>query len=272
MESRMLELGGVSLIHGDCLIEMQNIPDKSIDAIICDLPYGTTACKWDTIIPFDKLWEQYNRIIKDNGAICLFAIEPFTSNLVCSNIKYFREKLTWVKHKPSNIGNAKYMHLKYSEDIIIFSCGRCTYNPQMQPRISDRVRQAQKGTSKQWRTNRDTQEVSFTTQYKPRDWNTFDANLKYPSNVISIPAVVSNSKEKVSHPTQKPVALIEYLIKTYSNEGDLILDNTAGSMTTAIAAINTGRKCICIEKDDTYFELGVKRVREHLLEANQRLF
>lgn len=264
---------GITLIHGDCLVEMQNIPDKSVDAIICDLPYGTTACSWYSIIPFDKLWEQYNRVIKDNGAICLFGIEPFTSLLITSNIKKFREKLTWEKHKPSNIGNAKYMHLKYSEDIVVFSNGKCLYNPQMQPRISDRIRQAQKGNSKQWRTNRkDSQEVSFATQYKPRDWKTFDANWKYPSNIISIPAVVSNSKEKVSHPTQKPVALIEYLIKTYSNEGDLILDNTAGSMTTAIAAINTNRKCICIEKDDKYFEIGSERVIKRLEEQKSRLF
>lgn len=263
----------VKLIKGDCLVEMQSIPDKSIDCIICDLPYGTTACKWDTIIPFDKLWEQYNRIIKSKGAIILFGTEPFTSELILSNRDMYREKLTWVKHKPSNIGNAKYMHLKYSEDIIVFSDGKCTYNPQMQPRISDRVRQAQRGNSKQWRTNRkDTQEVSFATQYAPRDWHTFDANWKFPSNIITIPAVVSNSKEKVSHPTQKPVALIEYLIKTYSNEGDLILDNTAGSMTTAIAAINTNRKCICIEKDDKYFEIGSERVRKHLENKQLKLF
>lgn len=219
------------------------------------------------------MWEQYNRIIKDNGAICLFAIEPFTSNLVCSNIEYFREKLTWVKHKPSNIGNAKYMHLKYSEDIVIFSCGRCTYNPQMQPRISDRVRQAQKGKSKQWRTNRkDTQEVSFATQYEPRDWNTFDANWKYPSNVITIPAVVSNSKEKVGHPTQKPVSLIEYLIKTYSNEDDLILDNTMGSGTTAVACINTNRKFIGIELDENYYNIACKRVEETMNNKQLNIF
>lgn len=255
----------IQLWHGDCLELMNNILDKSVDAIICDLPYGTTACKWDVVIPFDKLWAQYNRIIKDNGAICLFGSEPFTSFLITSNIKKYREKLTWQKHKPSNIGNAKYMHLKYSEDIVVFSKGKCTYNPQMQPRISERVMKAQRGKSKQWRTNRkDTQEVSFATQYEPRDWNTFDADWKYPSNIVTIPAVVSNSHEKVPHPTQKPVALIEYLIKTYSNEGDLILDNTAGSMTTAIAAINTNRRCICIEKDDYYFEVGSKRVKEHL--------
>lgn len=113
----------------DCLIGMSRIADGSVDCIICDLPYGTTACYWDSIIPFEPLWEQYKRIIKPKGAIVLFATEPFTSNLICSNIKQFREKLTWVKHKPSNIGNAKYMHLKYSEDIVVFADGKCTYNP-----------------------------------------------------------------------------------------------------------------------------------------------
>ena len=253
----------IKLIKGDCLIEMQNIPDKSIDAVICDLPYGTTSCKWDNILPFDILWRQYLRIIKSKGAIILFGTEPFTSELILSNRDMYREKLTWVKHKPSNIGNAKYMHLKYSEDIIVFSNGKCTYNPQMQPRISDRVRQAQGGNSKQWRTNRkDTQEVSFATQYAPRDWHTFDADFKYPSNVINIPSVVSNSKEKVPHPTQKPIALIEYLIKTYTNEGDTILDNTMGSGTTGVACISTNRKFIGIELDENYYNISCKRVEE----------
>ena len=171
------------LLHGDCLEEMDKLISEGIkvDAIICDPPYGTTACKWDSVIPFDKMWERLNKLIKPNGAIVLFGNEPFTSELICSNKSMFREKLTWEKHKPSNIGNAKYMHMKYSEDIVVFSNGKPTYNPQMQPRLSDRVRQAQKGQSKQWRTNRkDSQEVSFATQYEPRDWSDFDANYKYP--------------------------------------------------------------------------------------------
>ena len=257
----MIELNRI--YNEDCMEGMKRIPDGSVDCIICDLPYGTTACKWDTVIPFDKLWEQYNRMIKCNGAICLFGIEPFTSFLVTSNIKMFKEKLTWQKHKPSNIGNARYMHLKYSEDILVFSNGRYTYNPQMQPRISDRVRQAQKGNSKQWRTNRkDSQEVSFATQYEPRDWKSFDADWKFPSNIITIPAVVSNSKEKVSHPTQKPVALIEYLIKTYSNEGETILDNCMGSGTTAIACINKNRNYIGFEIDKEYYDLSIDRINK----------
>lgn len=253
----------IKLIHGDCLVEMQNIPDKSIDMILCDLPYGTTACKWDTIIPFEPLWEQYQRIAKPNAAIVLFCIEPFTSALVMSNVKEFREKLTWEKHKPSNIGNAKYMHLKYSEDIIVFAHKKSTYNPQMQPRTSDRVRQAQKGNSKQWRTNRkETGEVSFATQYQPRDWKSFDADWKYPSNIIKIPAVVSNSKEKCDHPTQKPVALLEYLIKTYTNEGDTILDNCMGSGSTGVACVNTKRSFIGIELNEEYFKIAEKRIKE----------
>lgn len=262
----------IKLIHGDCLVEMKNIPDKSVDMVLCDLPYGTTACKWDVVIPFDKLWEQYRRIVKDNGAIVLFGIEPFTSYLVCSNVAYFREKLTWQKHKPSNIGNAKIMHLKYSEDIVVFGKG-CTYNPQMQPRISNRVREAQKGNSKQWRTNRkDTQEVSFATQYEPRDWNTFDADWKFPSSIITIPAVVSNSKEKVGHPTQKPVALLEYLIKTYTNEGETILDNTMGSGSTGVACVNTNRNFVGIELDKQYFDIAKKRIGDAILDKESRLF
>ncbi len=258
----MIELNRI--YNEDCLEGMKMIPDGSVDCIVCDLPYGTTDCKWDVVLPFDRLWEQYNRIIKGNGAICLFGVEPFTSLLVLSNMKNYREKLTWQKHKPSNIGNAKYMHLKYSEDVIVFSSGRCTYNPQMQPRKSDRVRQAQKGNSKQWRTNREgTQDVSFATQSKPRDWHSFDADWKYPSNIITIPAVVSNSREKTPHPTQKPVALIEYLIKTYSNEGETILDNCMGSGTTAIACMNTGRKYIGFELDKEYYEIAQKRIEEH---------
>lgn len=257
----------IQIYNEDCLQGMKRIPDGSVDAIICDLPYGTTKCKWDTIIPFEPLWEQYNRVIKKHGAIVLFGTEPFTASLIISNLSKFREKLTWQKHKPSNIGNAKYMHLKYSEDIVVFSDGKCVYNPQMQPRLSDRVRQAQKGNSKQWRTNRkDSAEVSFATAYEARDWHTFDADLKYPGNVITIPAVVSNSHEKVSHPTQKPVALLEYLVKTYTNEGETVLDNCFGSGTTAIACINTNRKFIGFELDKEYYELGINRLKKALSE------
>ena len=256
----MIEIDNI--YNMDCLEGMKQIPDGTIDAVICDLPYGTTACAWDSVIPFEPLWEQYHRITKPNAPIVLFCIEPFTAALVMSNVKEFREKLTWEKHKPSNIGNAKYMHLKYTEDIVVFSRGTCTFNPQMQPRISDRVREAQKGNSKQWRTNRkETGEVSFATQYEPRDWNTFDADRKYPANVFYFPAVVSNSHEKCDHPTQNPVALLRYLVLTYTNEGATVLDNCMGSGTTAIACIKERRHFIGFELSKEYFDKAVRRIK-----------
>ena len=249
------------IYNEDCLIGMKAIPDKSIDCIICDLPYGTTTCKWDVVIPFAPLWEQFNRVCK--GAIVLFATEPFTSALIASNYDAFKEKLTWVKHKPSNFGNAKIRHLKYSEDIVVFANGRYTFNPQYIERKSDRVRQAQKGNSKQWRTNKKpTQEVSFATEYAPRDWHTFDADRKLQGNVITIPSVVSNSKEKVNHPTQKPVALLEYLIKAYTNEGDCVLDCVMGSGTTAVACIKEKRHFIGYEITKEYFDIAQERIKQ----------
>ena len=209
------------------------------------------------------MWEQLKRVIKPNGAIVMTAAEPFTSTLVVSNIKDLREKLVWVKHKPSNFACGKVMHLKYHEDVVVFCKGKPTYNPQMQVRKSDRVAQMQKGNSKKWNTVRsDGEEVSFQTQYNPKDWVEYDANLKYPSTVIEIPAVSSNSKEKVKHPTQKPVALMEYLIKTYANEGETVLDFTMGSGSTGVAAINTGRKFIGIELDEGYCEIAKQRIIE----------
>ena len=263
----------IKLLHGDCIELFPKIPDASIDAIITDPPYGITKCDWDKVVPFDSLWKHYNRVLKRNGVIVIFGTEPFTSELVCSNKKMFREKLTWQKHRPSNMGNAKRMHLKYSEDIIVFSFGRNIYNPQMQPRTSDRVRQAQKGTSKQWRTNGNTsREVCFATQYAPRSWDSFNANWKYPSNILPFPAVVSNSREKVNHPTQKPVSLLMYLIKTYTQEDALILDTFMGSGTTGVACINTGRKFIGMELDDNYFSIAKTRIENTIREKERSLF
>lgn len=255
-------IGNTTLYLGDCLGILPTLPDKSVDCIIADLPYGTTACKWDVIIPFDKLWSEFNRVCK--GAIVLFATEPFTSALIASNYNAFKEKLTWVKHKPSNIGNAKIRHLKYSEDIVVFANGKYTFNPQYTERKSDRVRQAQKGNSKQWRTQRKDADVSFQTLYPPQEWTTYDADRKLQGNVITIPSVVSNSKEKVNHPTQKPIALLEYLIKAYSNEGDTILDCTMGSGSTMVACANTDRKGIGIELMSEYYDIAVKRVKDAL--------
>ncbi len=257
------------IYNEDCLIGMEKIPEKSIDLILCDLPYGTTNCKWDTIIPFDVLWQQYERVIKYNGAIVLTGKQPFTSMLVSSNIKLFREHLIWIKHKPTNFANGKFMHLNYTEDIIVFCKSKTTYNPQMQPRKSDRVKQAQKGNSKSWRsTPKYENEVAFSTDYAPREWTVYDSDLKLPMNYIEIPSVVSNSKEKVSHPTQKPVLLFEYLVKTYSEEGDTILDSCMGSGTTGVASINCNRNFIGFEKEENYFNISKKRIEEAKLQKD----
>ena len=181
-----------------------------------------------------------------------------------SNPDKFKECITWIKHKASNFGNAKIMHLKYTEDIVVFGGTKRTYNPQMQPRKSSRVKEAQKGNSKNWNTQRhNTSEVSFSTDYKPREWSEYSADLKLPPNYIEIPAVVSNSREKVDHPTQKPIKLLDYLIKTYSNEGETVLDNTFGSCSTGVACLNTNRNFIGIEMDDNYFSIGVERIKKH---------
>lgn len=255
----------IKLYKGDCLEIMDKLIAEGVkvDAIITDPPYGTTACKWDTIIPFDKLWEQYERIIKPNGAIVLTAKQPFTSKLVCSRIDWLRESLVWIKHKPTNFANGKYMHLNYTEDILVFGKGKPTYNPQMQPRKSERVKQAQNGNSKNWRSKPKTEnEVAFSTDYEPREWTVYNADMKLPMNYIELPSVVSNSKEKQDHPTQKPIALFEYLIKTYTNENETVLDNTMGSGTTGVACVNTNRHFIGIEKDEKYFEIAKNRIND----------
>lgn len=257
----------IKLWHGDCLELMKDIPDKSIDCIICDLPYGTTACKWDVIIPFDKLWEQYNRIIKDNGVIALFCGEPFTSKLICSNMKMFKYRITWDRMQGSGHLNSKKKPLTQCEDIAIFSkvkLGNSTYNPQIRDKDKSKIRTI---------GNRNPCSITTYGKHNGRLSKDYDNTKSYPTDLISISgrSCECNTLNRV-HPTQKPVALIEYLIKTYSDEGDLILDNTAGSMTTAIAAINTNRRCICIEKDDNYFEIGSERVMKHLQEQQLKLF
>lgn len=251
----------------DCLEGMKLIPDKSIDMILCDLPYGTTSCKWDTIIPFEPLWEQYERVIKDNGAIVLTASQPFTSALIMSKPSLFKEELIWVKHKPSNFGNAKIRHMKYHESVIVFSKKRYTYNPQMIERKSERVAQAQKtGWHKTTSVRKDGEEVSFRTEYQPKDMREYDATKKLPSSIIEIPHIANNSNEKTTHPTQKPVKLFEYLIKTYTNENEIVLDNCLGSGTTAVACELNNRKWIGFETESKYIEIINKRLEQIQLE------
>lgn len=225
---------------GDCLELMKDIPAGSIDMILCDLPYGTTACKWDVIIPFDKLWAQYERIIKDNGAIVLTASQPFTSALVMSNPKRFKYSLIWDKVAVTNPMLAKKQPMRCHEEVIVFYAKQPRYTPQKRTGVK-----WHRGGKKQHKTDTLGQSVLIN--------NGSDENeIKYPKSIITF----SNAnKTKNQHPTQKPVALFEYLIKTYTNEGDTVLDNCAGSGTTGEACINTNRNYILMEKEQKYFDI-----------------
>jgi site-specific DNA-methyltransferase (adenine-specific) len=231
------------LLQGDCLEWMSKIPDQSIDMILCDLPYGTTACKWDSILPFDRLWEEYSRIVKKESPIVLFGSEPFSSLLRTSNLKMYKYDWVWNKKKPGNIMLGKHQPMKITETVSVFSIETHNYYPIMEDQ-------------------------------KPRTGKTYGVgdtmgggnygdlryyDKKYPKNLLEF----SNANQKGKlHPTQKPVDLFEYLIKTYTNEGETILDNTAGSCTTAVAAENTNRKWICIEKELEYCEKSRKRLED----------
>ena len=232
------------VIRGDCLIEMQKIPDKSIDMILADLPYGTTACKWDTIIPFEPLWEHYKRIIKGNGVMVLTASQPFTSALVMSNIKMFRYSLVWKKTTPTGHLNAKKMPMRIHKDILVF--GGNKYNPQKTQGHIRKVSTAhhKRGSKK-------------TEDYGEHGLTSYDSTERYPTSVL----LFKTDKQKSAlHPTQKPVALFEYLIKTYTNEGDTVLDNCAGSGTTGVACKNLNRNYILIEKEQEYIDIINKRL------------
>jgi site-specific DNA-methyltransferase (adenine-specific) len=243
----MLKLNKIYL--GDCLDLMRKIDNKSIDMILCDLPYGTTSCKWDTVIPFEPLWEQYNRIIKDNGAIVLTASQPFTSALVMSNLKMFKYCWVWNKRFPGNFTLAKYQPMKIHEDICVFSKDTALYNPQMIQRDKPIRNGANKCTSESAKFSSNSRQEGFKKVYTE----------KYPESIVCI----SNRSEKRGlHPTQKPVPLFEYLIKTYTNKGDLVLDNCIGSGTTAIACLNTERKFIGIEKEKKYIDIAISRVAD----------
>lgn len=241
------------LHNGDCLEIMKSIPDGSIDMILCDLPYGTTKCKWDVLIPFKDLWESYNRISKPNSAIVLFATEPFTSNLILSNIKMFRQKLTWLKTRPTNVFNAKKQFMNWTEDIVVFYMELPVFNPQM--RTDGKFVQAKVQHTHHDRNNGVLQKTGEKEGYVHAP----NGGLFYPKTVLEYSNV---NNHKHYHPTQKPVSLCEYLIKTYTNEGGTVLDNCMGSGTTGVACKNTGRKFIGIELEEKYFRIAEERIKE----------
>ncbi len=243
----------IELIQGDCSEKMKDIPDKSIDMILCDLPYGTTACKWDTIIPFEPLWEQYERVIKDNGAIVLTAKQPFTSKLVTSNVDGFRYELIWEKEKGTDFGNANRKPLNAHENILVFYKKQPTYNKQMtkgKPYIKKNNR------------NNNGSDLNFTSD-NSGVW--INKGERTPISVLKI-ARDNIHKGKNIHPTQKPVPLFEYLIKTYTNEGETVLDNCMGSGTTGVACINTNRNFIGFELDKHYYDIAKERIQKALAE------
>lgn len=232
----------IKLINDDCLNAMKDIPDSSIDMILCDLPYGTTACKWDVVIPFEKLWKEYKRIIKDNGAIALFGSEPFSSKLRISNLKMYKYDWYWNKKIPSGMSYAKYQPMRQIESILVFCKGKTVYNPQMQKR--DKIIKGGGMTKGETTNNSNLVALHKTYEYKN------------PTTLLTFDKIRKDSL----HPTQKPVALLEYLIKTYTNEGDLVLDNCMGSGSTGVACINTKRNFIGIELDEKYFKIAKDRI------------
>lgn len=239
----------IEIYNEDCLETFKKIKDNSIDCIICDLPYAVTTISWDSLIPFDKLWEQYNRIIKKNGNIVLFSSGLFTINLINSNIKNFKYKLIWKKNVPTGMAKAKYRPMRYYEEICIFNEGTGTYNPIMKERI---------GKLKQCYNYDhycgDSNHLSLMKKQSKR----YDPNWVQPSDVLEF-NVVPNRNGKL-HPTQKPIELVEWLVKTYSNEGDLVLDNCMGSGTTGVACKNLKRNFIGIELDTNYFNIAKNRI------------
>lgn len=241
--------GKKEIIHGDCLELMKDIPTASVDMILCDLPYGTTKCKWDVIIPFEMLWEQYERVIKDNGAIVLTAAQPFTSLLVMSNLKLF--KYEWIYTKTKGVGylNANKMPITNHENILVFYKKSPIYNPQYSKG---------KPYKRVHRTEKD--ESTYGKSTRKNGHTLINEGVRYPTT--SIDKISNPSGKGQLHPTQKPIELFEYLIKTYTNEGDLVLDNCAGSGTTGVACMNTERNFILIEKELQYVETIKNRLNE----------
>lgn len=228
----------LNLFQGDCLELLRELPDGCVDLVLCDLPYGTTACAWDAVLPFDRLWAEYRRVC--TGAVVLTANQPFTSALVMSNPKGFKYAWAWVKTNCTGFANAKKQPLRQFEDVLVFYDRQPTYNPQGVIKLD-----------KPKTRTKDTGAIMGRTGFKDGYVQT---ETNYPKNVLEVPS------ERGLHPTQKPVALMEYLIRTYTNEGDVVLDNTMGSGTTGVACANTGRAFIGIEKDPAYFGLARDRI------------
>lgn len=246
--------GGVSLFQGDCLPLLKEFDDKSVDMILCDLPFGTTRCRWDTVISIPELWREYNRIIKENGAIVLFGVEPFSTQMRIENLKNFKYDWVWLKSRPTGHLNAKKQPMRAYEIISVFYKKQCTYNPQG----------LIEGEFDNNRPSRGNKVMGEYVHGQERNNFGISKYTNYPKNVLQYP----NPNNKTLHPTQKPVDLLEYLIKTYTNEGDLVLDNCMGSGSTGVACIHTNRQFVGIEIDEKYYNIAEKRIRNTYSEIN----
>lgn len=236
------------LMIGDCLERMKEIPDGSVDLVLTDPPYGTTACKWDAVIEFTPMWDNVRRVLKPNGAAVFTASQPFTSALVMSNVQWFKYSLVYEKSHPTGHLNANRAPMRKHEDIAVFGKSAVIYNPQKTPKPSHNVRPATRGS----------QTESYGV-FDPAAGRTDGVNVSFPNSILRF-NVSSTGGDKGLHPTQKPVALMEYLIRTYTNPDDTVLDFTMGSGTTGVACANTGRRFIGIERDEAYFEIARKRI------------
>lgn len=241
------------LMQGDCLERMKEIPDGSVDMILTDPPYGTTACKWDSIIPLEPMWEQLKRIIKPNGAIVMTASQPFTTTLIASNMKMFKYCWVWNKSRVTGFANAKKQPLRCIEDIVVFYRNPPTYNPQGLIRINKKVKNGRSVGGNTLRA--DINESANKGSLRTAGSEYIQEFTGYPKQILQI-----SSEGKTVHPTQKPVTLMEYLIRTYTNEGETVLDFTAGSFTTGVACVNLNRKFIGIEMDENYFNIAKDRI------------
>ena len=244
--------GKKEILLGDCLELMKDIPNGSIDMILCDLPYGTTACAWDAVIPFEPLWNCYKRLIKENGAIVLFGSQPFTTDLINSNREWFRYEIIWDKCKGGNFLQANKMPLRRHENIIIFYKGLPTYNPIMTNAQKGKVRPLRKNSS---------QNSENYLDVKNGVQGFGDTTQRFPTSIVEYSSMEGELNPlNRKHPTQKPTDLVKWLISTYTNENEIVIDNTMGSGTTGVACIETGRKFIGIEKEQEYFTIAEKRI------------
>ena len=257
----LIDKKNYKLYKGDCLEVMDRLIKEGVkvDMVLTDPPYGTTKCKWDSVIPFDKMWERVNKLIKPNGAIVLFGSEPFSSTLRMSNIKNYKYDWHWDKNSSGNMLNAKITPLKVIENICVFSNGKCKYNPQMRERTEKEKRAA----ASKLKRKSDAQRSDLYGKVNGGFIHTSDPNYKYPINVLYFSAQAKECNNQVRlHPTQKPIDLMEYLIKTYTNEGELVLDFTMGSGSTGVACMNTNREFVGIELDEKYFNIAIKRLKD----------